>query len=116
MTRPGGCLGIGTTGLPSRPSAAAPRATRPAPTATDGTYVYCYDAENRLTNVCSSGSCASPGTTVATYAYDAQGRRKSKTVGGVITVYVTDPDNNEVLEYNGSTGAVNAWYAYGGQG
>jgi YD repeat-containing protein len=35
--------------------------------------------------------------TVASYAYDAQGRRKSKTVGAVATVYVTDADNREVL-------------------
>jgi YD repeat-containing protein len=42
----------------------------------DGTYTYGYDAENRLTGI-TQGM-----TTIATYAYDAQGRRKSKTVGG----------------------------------
>jgi YD repeat-containing protein len=35
----------------------------------------------------------------ASYAYDAQGRRKSKTVNGATTIFVTDADNREVLEY-----------------
>ena len=79
----------------------------------DGTFSYCYDAENRLTRVIASGTCASPGTTVATYVYDAQGRRKSKTVGGTTTIYVTDADNREVLEYNGSTGQIQVWNGFG---
>jgi RHS repeat-associated protein len=78
----------------------------------DGTNSYCYDAESRLTSILSAGTCASPTTTVATYAYDAQGRRKSKTVGSVTTLFVTDADDREVLEYDGS-GAVQNWYAYG---
>ncbi len=41
----------------------------------DGTFTYLYDAESRLISV-KQGS-----TAVASYAYDAQGRRKSKTVG-----------------------------------
>jgi RHS repeat-associated protein len=76
----------------------------------DGSYTYCYDAESRLTGILSSGTCASPGTTVAAYAYDAQGRRKSKIVGSTTTIYVTDTDNREVLEYNGSSGALGTWY------
>ena len=48
----------------------------------------------------------------ATYAYDAQGRRKSKTVGSTTTIYVTDADNREVLEYNGSSGAIGNWYSF----
>lgn len=79
----------------------------------DGSFTYCYDAESRLTGILSAGTCASPTTTVASYAYDAQGRRKSKTVGGVTTVFVTDVDNREVIEYAGSGGATQAWYAYG---
>ncbi len=51
--------------------------------------------------------------TVATYAYDAQGRRKSRTVGASTTVSVTDADNREVLEYDGSSGAVLRWYVFG---
>ncbi len=34
-------------------------------------------------------------------------------MGATATVYVTDADNREVLEYNGSGGALNAWYAFG---
>jgi hypothetical protein len=48
--------------------------------------------------VIQGGTCAAPTTTVATYAYDAQGSRKSKTVGSATTVFVTDADNREVLE------------------
>ena len=72
----------------------------------DGSFTYCYDAENRLTSVLSAGTCASPTTTVATYAWDAQGRRKSKTVSGATTVTVTTADNREVLEYDGTSGAI----------
>ena len=79
----------------------------------DGMFTYCYDAESRLTGILSSGSCASPGAAVASYAYDAQGRRKSKTVGSTTTVYVTDADNREVVEYDGGSGAVGNWYGYG---
>ena len=78
----------------------------------DGHFAYCYDAESRLTSVLSAGTCAAPTTTVASYAYDAQGRRKSKIVGATTTLYVTDPDNREVLEYSG-TGALQTWYAFG---
>ena len=38
--------------------------------------------------------------------YDAQGRRKRKTVNGATTLYVTDADNREVLEYDGTSGQV----------
>src|SRR5580700_8574474 len=71
----------------------------------DGTFTYGYDAENRLISASGAGLTAS-------YAYDAQGRRKSKTVNGTTTIYVTDADNREVLEYNGSTGALNNWYSF----
>jgi RHS repeat-associated protein len=79
----------------------------------DGHFTYCYDPESRLTSVLSVGTCAAPTTTVAAYAYDAQGRRKSKTVGATTTNYVTDDDNREVLEYNGTSGALQTWYAFG---
>ncbi len=55
----------------------------------DGHFTYCYDTESRLASVLSAGTCAAPTTTVVSYAYDAQGRRKSKTVGATTTVYVT---------------------------
>lgn len=47
------------------------------------------------------------------YGYDAQGRRKTKTVNGVTTVFVTDAGNREVLEYDGTSGAIQRWVAYG---
>jgi hypothetical protein len=57
----------------------------------DGHFTYCYDSESRLTSVLSVGTCAAPTTTVGSYAYGAQGRRKSKTVGATTTVYATEP-------------------------
>ncbi len=71
----------------------------------DGTFTYSYDAENRMISANGTGLTAS-------YAYDAQGRRKSKTVNGTTTYFVTDASNREVLEYNGSSGAIANWYAY----
>ncbi|TAJ39441.1 MAG: hypothetical protein EPO55_12385 [Reyranella sp.] len=68
----------------------------------DSTYTYGYDAENRLVSA-----------NAATYAFDAQGRRKSKTVGGATTIFITDTDNRELLDYDGSSGAILRWYAYG---
>jgi RHS repeat-associated protein len=52
-------------------------------------------------------------TTVATYAYDALGHRKSKTVGTTTTIYVRDPGNRALLDYDGTSGAVGNWYAFG---
>ena len=72
----------------------------------DGTYTFGYDSENRLISASGAGNTAS-------YAFDAQGRRKTKTVNGVTTVYVTDAGNREVLEYDGASGAILRWYAYG---
>jgi RHS repeat-associated protein len=72
----------------------------------DATFTFGYDAENRLTSASGAGNTAS-------YTYDAQGRRKTKTVNGTTTVFVTDAGNREVLEYDGTSGAVQRWYAYG---
>jgi RHS repeat-associated protein len=72
----------------------------------DGTFTYGYDVENRLISASGAGN-------TVTYAYDAQGRRKKKTVNGTTTLYVTDADNREVLEYSGSSGQTQGWYAYG---
>jgi hypothetical protein len=36
--------------------------------------------------------------------FDAQGRRKRKAVNGMTTLYVTDADNSEVLEYDSTSG------------
>ncbi len=72
------------------------------------TYKFEYDAENRLTKSKTSG-----GSTIGTYTFDGRGRRTSKTVSGTTTVYVTDADNREVLEYDDATGAIQRWYPYG---
>jgi RHS repeat-associated protein len=72
----------------------------------DGTFALGYDAENRLTSAVGAGNTAA-------YTYDAQGRRKTKTVNGTTTVFVTDAGNREVLEYDGTSGAILRWYAYG---
>lgn len=83
----------------------------------DGNFTYGYDGGNRLTSVTQGGN------PVVSYAYDAQrrrndaqargsqGRRKLKTVGSTTTVYVTDWDNREVLEYDTSGHLL--WYVYG---
>jgi YD repeat-containing protein len=72
----------------------------------DGTFSFGYDAENRLIFASGAGNAS-------TYTYDAQGRRKTKTVNGVTTVFVTDAGNREVMEYDGAGGAIQRWYAYG---
>ena len=72
----------------------------------DGTFTFGYDAENRLISASDAGNTVS-------YAFDAQGRRKTKVVNGTTTVFVTDADNREVLEYDGSSGSILRWYAYG---
>jgi len=71
----------------------------------DGTYTYGFDAENRLVSASGAGNTAA-------YAYDGRGWRKGRTVNGTTTISITDTDNREVLEYDGSTGAILRWYAY----
>jgi len=66
----------------------------------------CFAAENRLISASGAGNTAA-------YTYDAQGRRKTRTVNGTTTVFVTDAANREVLEYDGASGAIQRWYAYG---
>ena len=73
----------------------------------DGTFTYHYDAESRLTSVTQGG------TTVAAYAYDPLGHRKAKTIGTTTTIYVSDAANRAVLDYDGTIGAVQRWYAFG---
>ena len=63
----------------------------------DGTYLYYYDCENRLTDV----NDKSTGNPVASYSYDYQGRRTSKTVSGVTTKYCYD-GAQVIAEYDGS--------------
>lgn len=70
----------------------------------DGTKTYEWDAENRLTAV-KQGS-----TTLASFAYDGNGRRSSKTAGGVTTSYVHD--GLQFLEERPSAGSTRR-YVYG---
>ena len=72
----------------------------------DGTHTYGYDSENRLVSASGAG-------TSAAYTFDDQGHRKTVTTGGTTTVFVTDADDREVLEYDGASGAIRRWYAYG---
>ena len=72
----------------------------------DGVFTYGYDAENRLISASGAGNTAS-------YAYDAQGRRKSKTVNGTTTVTVQDPEARALLDYDGTSGSILSWYAFG---
>jgi RHS repeat-associated protein len=72
----------------------------------DGTFTYGYDAESRLASASGTGLTAS-------YAYDARGWRKSKTVNGATTIYVADPAHREILDYNGGSGAIQHWNAFG---
>ncbi|MFG1400301.1 hypothetical protein, partial [Roseixanthobacter pseudopolyaromaticivorans] len=65
----------------------------------DGTFTYGYDAENRLVSASGAGTSAS-------YAYDALGRRKAKTVNGATSVFVQDPQSRAVLDYDGASGTV----------
>ncbi|MGH7164593.1 MAG: hypothetical protein ACREIS_03590, partial [Nitrospiraceae bacterium] len=62
----------------------------------DGTRTYVWDALNQLER-----SEGGPEVTV-TFAYDALGRRVSKTVGGVTTSYLYDR-NDVILELSGGT-------------
>lgn len=72
----------------------------------DGTFTYGYDAENRLISASGAGNSA-------TYTYDAQGRRKSKTVNGTTTIFLQDPQARALLDYDGASGAIQSWYAFG---
>jgi len=66
-----------------------------------GSTQYTYDAENRLVTVTNS----SAGGTVATYAYDGEGRRVQK-VAGATTTYVYDAMGELAAEY--ATGTTQA--------
>ena len=72
----------------------------------DGTTTLGHDPENRLVSAAGSGNSA-------TYAFDPRGRRKVRTVNGTTTVTVTGADNRELMDYDGATGGILRWYAYG---
>ncbi len=69
----------------------------------DGTRTFEWDAENRLLAV-KQGI-----TTLASFSYDGEGRRDTKTAGGVTTTYVYDGPH--IIEERSGGGTVR--YAYG---
>jgi RHS repeat-associated protein len=81
-------------------------------TTSEGTKTYEWNAENRLTRVC-TGACQ-PGTDppnmLARFTYDGNGRRASKTAGGITTTYVYD--GAQFLEERPSAGPTKR-YVYG---
>jgi RHS repeat-associated protein len=68
---------------------------------------FTYDAETRQVTACLN--CA-PGPPTATYMYDGQGQRVSKTVGGQTTTYVYDAFGNLAAEYGGDSSACGTCY------
>jgi RHS repeat-associated protein len=63
----------------------------------DGTYSYSYDAENRIKQV--------NGGSIATYIYDANGRRVRKSTTGASEDFLYDLAGHEIADLN----AVGAW-------
>lgn len=74
----------------------------------DGTRAYAYDAEGSGRLV----AAALPGGGSATYRYDPFGRRYSKTVNGVTTIYQHDLAGNEFAEYDGTTNSILRYRLY----
>jgi RHS repeat-associated protein len=66
---------------------------------------YTYDQSDRLTEVqTGTGSTCTTTTTVATYSYDGNGVRQSKTVSGTTTHFTSDGSGGTLLQQNaGST-------------
>jgi RHS repeat-associated protein len=73
-----------------------------------GACVYTYDAEDRLLSV-QQGSSA-----IATYAYNYDGARRSKTVGSVTTSYDWDASGNLVKESDTAGNTTYYYYTPGG--
>ena len=70
----------------------------------DGTKQFVWDGENRLIEVKNAGG------TIATYAYDYQSRRITKTVGSTITNFVYN-GWNQIAEFSGT--ALSKSYVWG---
>lgn len=66
---------------------------------------YTWDAENRLLKVTRIGD----GSTVASYAYDALGRRIARSVAGSTTVHIYDRWNNIADYVGGSVENLRVW-------
>lgn len=69
---------------------------------------YFYDYRNRLVEVQDPNS-----NTIAEYAFDALGRRISKTVGSETTYFFYDPQGRIIAEYEGSTPDLTREYVFG---
>jgi RHS repeat-associated protein len=67
----------------------------------DASHSYTYDAENRLIQV--DGTAGNCSTALACYAYDPDGRRVAKTIGGTTTNYAYDTGSNVLFETQGSS-------------
>jgi RHS repeat-associated protein len=65
---------------------------------------FTYDAENRLI------ASTQPGTPSISYAYDGDGQRVQKTVGGALTTYVYDAEGELAAEYGTPTDAQGTSY------
>lgn len=76
----------------------------------DGTYYYTYDAESRLIKVGTS----SGGSNVATYTYDALGRRQGQTTSAGAFWYMFDLQNNPTAKLNQSNNTVVSTETYVG--
>jgi RHS repeat-associated protein len=76
-----------------------------APTAGADTYTYTYNAADQLAGVQGPNGAAS-------YTYDGDGQRITKTTAAGQTIYVRDPHGEVIAEYSGTTGALLAEYVY----
>ncbi|MBC1521206.1 DNRLRE domain-containing protein [Listeria aquatica] len=74
----------------------------------DGKFVYAWDTGDRLASVTKKGE-SKP---FATYTYDDDNRRLSKTVDGVVTNYHYDGDSIDVLYETDASGKVTRQYVY----
>jgi RHS repeat-associated protein len=72
----------------------------------DGTYLYYYDCQNRLTDVNTAGNVR-----IAHYDYDYRGRRVAKTIGATTTHYCYDGDQI-IAEYS-NNGTLLKKYIFG---
>ncbi len=78
----------------------------------DGTYLYTYDAENRLRTV----TLKSNGDLIAVYSYDALGRRIQKVVtnsGSLNGTTEYDYDGPQDIEEHNGSGTLTQQYVYG---
>ena len=82
----------------------------------DGTRVFEWDAENRLTRVC-TGTCGAgtdPANMLARFVYDGQGRRAQKVAGGITRSYIHDGDHvAEERLSGGATGTIRYFHGPG---